>query len=474
MKDDNKDYSPILDSEFNEQEPKPQEISDEKDKIYIPPDINMINNKKEELDDKDKKKDEIKLEINDSGNKNSLFELNKYNKSLINDIDFLLDDLIYLGPDKEKYKKLFHELRKRRENDEKITEEEYLLFDIMHQQFENPKKFNFDKIFNIDEKSDLGNINGEENGVNYFKVYSNLIKINKDITLEKKKEEKIIYNNYNNNKSNSNEKGEHKSSHCCIYCFASCLGFLDFFFNDCIEDHCECCISDKYEFLNLHRSFIFYIIQYLIYGIIPKFVDFESLFIISIVLVNVNGLNGLIIFYKLNYRKFSEKFLENTYMRFIDFISISLLKGSIYFFFYYMIKDGLENKNANEIFIVSFCFKIIFLILCSFHYKAARGRLNFIFIIIFGIIGILISSLILFFWFSLTEFIIELIICSIQVILFNLGIILSAEKELLAPLVIWNTLSIEIYKLSIFLYPVYIYIYWLFFIYTCGYFCCRY
>ena len=473
MKDDNKEYTLNLDSELNELESKPQETSDEKDKIYIPPDINLKNNKEKELDNKDIKKDENKSEINDSEKKKSVFDSLK---NLINDVDFMLDDLIHIGPDKEKYKKLFAELRKRRENDEKITEEEFLLFDIMHQQFSNPQKFSFDKIFNIDldEKNMTNNIlNIEKKGTDFFKVYANLIKINKEITLKKAKEENIIINNNNynnnNNKSNTNEKKEHKSLQCCI-CFASCLGFLDFFFNDYFEDHCACCISDKYESLNLHKSFIFYIFQYLIYVIIFKFSDFEYLNVWSIVGAIVPGLYGLYIFYKLNYKKFRQNYIS--YSRFYDFLSISIFKGSVYYLFYRLIKEELLNKNVNEIFIVSFCFKIIFLIFCFFYFMKAKG-INFCIIITFGIIGVLISSLVLLFWFSKTEFIIELIICSIQIILFNIGIIISAGKELLIPFVIWNTLTIEIYKLSIILFPVYKFWYYLFFIYTCGYYCCR-
>ena len=74
MKDDNKEYTLNLDSELNELESKPQETSDEKDKIYIPPDINLKNNKEKELDNKDIKKDENKSEINDSEKKKSVFD----------------------------------------------------------------------------------------------------------------------------------------------------------------------------------------------------------------------------------------------------------------------------------------------------------------------------------------------------------------------------------------------------------------
>ena len=59
MKDDNKEFTPILDSELNELESKPQETSDDKDKIYIPPDINLTNNNEKELDDKDIKRMKI-------------------------------------------------------------------------------------------------------------------------------------------------------------------------------------------------------------------------------------------------------------------------------------------------------------------------------------------------------------------------------------------------------------------------------
>jgi hypothetical protein len=56
---------------------------------------------------------------------------------------------------------------------------------------------------------------------------------------------------------------------------------------------------------------------------------------------------------------------------------------------------------------------------------------------------------------------------------FNLGILISVGKALLIPAVMWNTSVIETYKLSIFLFPPYIVIYCLLFIYTCGFLCCR-
>ena len=192
------------------------------------------------------KKDEIKLEANDSEKKKDTLDFLKDFNKLINDVDFILDDLIHIGPDKEKYKKLFAELRKRRENDDKITPEEYLLFDIMHKQFSDPKEFNFDKIFNIeiDEKTDLSNIlNENKNGLDVYKVYANLIKINKEITMGKEGEEKPIIVNNKSNISNKNKKEKYNFFLCCF----NCSGFLQFFCNHFIEDHCGCCVMINLE-----------------------------------------------------------------------------------------------------------------------------------------------------------------------------------------------------------------------------------
>ena len=46
MKEDNKDPSVNLRTDFNEQDPKIKDIPEEQDKIYSPPDINEVKNKK--------------------------------------------------------------------------------------------------------------------------------------------------------------------------------------------------------------------------------------------------------------------------------------------------------------------------------------------------------------------------------------------------------------------------------------------
>jgi hypothetical protein len=427
----------------------------------------LINN-----NEKDKIKDD---EINESSKEKSIFDLNKDIKYLINNIDFILDDFLNLGPDKEKYKKLFTELRKRRKNDETITEEEYLLFDLMIQQFENPQKFNFDKMFKtkIDAKTELNiskNIVNEEKKDKdyYIHVYFILIEINNEITLAKENEENIITVN-NNNKRTKNEMNEKKFNQCCsscLKCFCSYLSCLCYFLTEHWEDHCECCIAGENESINLHKSFIFCIIQYFIYGILLiKYNSYEFNDVLIAPLV-VSCLCGVLNLYSLQRNQFSKG-------AFTYFLCISLFKGMLYYFFYHLIKDLLQNENAYQIFIVNFCFMIVFLIICSFFLFAMKGLINFGFFITFGIAGILISSLILLFWFSVTEFIIELIISSIQMISFNLGILISVGKALLIPAVMWNTSVIETYKLSIFLFPPYIVIYCLLFIYTCGFLCCR-
>ena len=470
MKEDNKDYSSHLDSKINDQKLMPQEASDENDIIYNPPDINLINNKERNVGYIDKK-DEIKLETNDSEKKKGTFDFLKDFNKLINDVDFILDDLIHIGPDKEKYKKLFAELRKRREDEDKITDEEYLLFDIMHKQFSEPKKFNFDKIFNkeIDEKTDLSNIlNENKNGLDIYKVYANLKKINKEITMGKEEEKPIIVNN-KSNISNKNKKERYNFFLCCFYS----LGYLQFFCNDFIEDHCGCCVTDKFKDLNLHTSFIFYIIQYLVYIIVfifDKEKYSETSKILSIIGVVIGSLFGSYFFYKLNYNKFNEEYIKdsNTF-----FMVLSMLKMAIYYLFYLLIKSELRNKNAKEIFYVCFCFKIVILIFCFFHFKKASEKINYFRIFMFEIFCALISSLILLLIYSKTEFIIGLIICSIQIILLNLGIIFSLCQELLMPIIIWNTVCIEVYKLSIFIVPVFGLTYFILWIYTCGFICCR-
>ena len=47
MKEDNKDPSLNLSTDFNEQDPKIKDIPEEKNKIFNPPDMNEVKEKKE-------------------------------------------------------------------------------------------------------------------------------------------------------------------------------------------------------------------------------------------------------------------------------------------------------------------------------------------------------------------------------------------------------------------------------------------
>ena len=78
--------------------------------------------------------------------------------------------------------------------------------------------------------------------------------------------------------------------------------------------------NDKFRNLNLHTSFIFYIIQYLVYIIIfifDKDKYSEASKISSIIGEVIGSLFGSYAFYKLNYKKFNEEYIKETNTTFL-------------------------------------------------------------------------------------------------------------------------------------------------------------
>lgn len=457
MKDDNKDPSANLNSDFNEQDPKIEDIPEEKDIIYSPPDINEVKEKKE---------------------KPFLESLKETKDKMINDIDFMLEDFLSLGEDNEKYKNLFHQLKEQRENPDIISEEEYQLLDIMLIQFNNPGKFTFDKIFMKDKK---GEIEKEENNpmivkgeIHHITVKRISIDELKDIYLkqqkEKEQEENLII------KGNDNINGAQLKKLKCVRC-RRCLNVCcDYLGECCCLNQCfEKADTERYEDLNLQISFLIYFVQYLIYLIILLTGNIKELPSFYIMYMIIIALSSTYIFYKLNFKKFDERFVNNTGIIVFFFIVISNFKGIIFFLIYLIIKEGFNNKNAFGIFIAFFCFKMVFLLINSFYFMVREGLVNYCIIFSNGIIPSLIVSLITFFCLSLLEFKILIIMCIVQILLFILGIFLSSKNELLGDLKLWNTLIVDVYKLSVFLFPMFGIIGFCLIIWTFGaiIYCCR-
>ena len=459
MKKDNNDPSVNLNTDFNEQDPKIKDIPEEKDKIYSPPDINEVKEKKE---------------------KPFLETLKETKDQMIKDIDFILEDFLSLGEDNEKYKNLFNKLKEQRKNPDIISEEEYQLLDIMLIQFEHPGQFTFDKIFMKDKKDEVNNLNiglGEnleedkkENNPMTLKCEMHHITVKqisidelKDIYLKQKKQQEqeenlIIKNNdkiaeFNNRNNNNEPQFEKIKCLLCKRCLSSCCDYL-----------CGCCCLDKcfekadterYEDLNLQISFLIYFVQYLLYLIILLNGNSKRLPSLYIQFMIIIALFSTYIFYKLNFKKYDERFLANTCLISFYFIVISIFKGLIYFLMNLIIKEGFNNENAFGILIAFFCFKMAFLLINSFYFMVRDGLVNYCIIFSNGIIPALIVSLITFFCLSLLEFEILIIMCVVQIILFILGIFLSSSTESLQDLKLWNTLIVDIYKLSVFLFPMF-------------------
>ena len=450
MKEDNnsnKDYSIVLNSDNNgnEKNVKTSENLDENNKIYIPPEINPITENKEE--------NKLGLYLN-------IILCKK--KRLINEIDYILDNIDINEEDKKKYKKSFDCLKKDRKNEKEITEDEFDLLSILIHQLKNPNEINYDKIFN-EEKNEINNLclnknkylddKEEETYVNkLYLLLKKKEKKNNDLiikSLEKDKAENQMIN-VNKNIVNSDNLVQNKQSSNKNSCFKKFILYLRSLFNICFEED----ISSYFNGYNLHISFIYYIIQYVLLTL--SYYNTETKYEFNLVAIYATILSGVIsviIFYKMFFKKYStnKKCLMIIYIYFI-----LLFKIYIYFYLFLILNEGFHIENANKILSVSCSYKVIFYLYCWFYFFYRDGAINYQKVINFGITELLIVCLISLYWFPLTLIEIELILCSIEFIRFHIGIyIVKRNQSLINNSKLWNTLNFEVFSMAVYFFPIY-------------------
>ena len=112
-----------------------------------------------------------------------------------------------------------------------------------------------------------------------------------------------------------------------------------------------------------------------------------------------------------------------------SYVFFFTLKIIIYHILFLIIKYKFQNEKPNNILISFFSFKIIFLLYCTFYFFTRDGLINYAILTIFGIAILLATGLISPLWFSLKDVGIELILCSVRMICFHMGINITRCKK---------------------------------------------
>lgn len=459
MKEDEKEnLNSGLTIDINQQDNQTNETPDDRNKTYNPPDINNIKEDKEETKEEENNKDfmeGIKIFLNDTST-----------------VRYFLDQLKTVKEeDKEKIMNLLAELKEKRENKDEVSELERILamnimFNYREQLINDYKaKLNENNLNNgsnadTDDNKILDEIKKDkEGGINDNKIFV-LLKYKKISSYNNGKFGKGIEDyitNYNNAQNIPDENiifhpeiiQNEKSSHCPE------VNWYDIFnaiFNCCFK------LGDRndYESLNLHISFIYYFFQNLVFIILFYSQNGEAKEIALPAIYMIIFVSGfcIYIFYKLTkYKQYDDSCISNTCVIIIFIYIVLIFKLDIYYLYYLALKEMLQNKEMNKLFFVSLIVKNVFLSYCSLYFFICDGLVNYTTLTLFGFVFLLVAGLISLFWFSLKDVGIELILGFIEIIAFHLGIYIARCKELLCNKKAWNTLVIEVFELSLILYP---------------------
>jgi hypothetical protein len=487
MSEDKKDYSNNLNLDFNKQENQISETADDKEKIYNPPDIIKIKEEKENfenienIDVKEKDKiyfppdiDKVKKNIENIDENLKDEEFMTTLKRLLTftmTIEYFIDQTEKVIKDKEKIMNSFAELKKRRLNENIVTKEEILLLEYLFYHYKEQflmrvyQKINEDFEMNKispDYKKSLEEEIKEKEKENpcCVVVMVKLLqteKYNPNRNKDKLGKENLDFlknfnfNNSNNNIIFPNELIQDKKSRSNEYNFFYCLG-------DCFSAIYNFCfkIGDRNDFkgLNLHKFFFYYIIENLLFlSMFLNDLEFKEEQIPAIYMLIIILSFTIYIFYKLFLKKYHEEFTSRTCCIIFYMFMIIAFKVYIYALTYFIIKYEIKHKTLYKVFMACFSIKILFLLYCYIYFFISDGLVKYANLTIFGFVILLLAGLISFFWFSLRDVIIELIICSVQMILLHIGINVARCKESLRKTVIWNTLNIEVFEWTIILYP---------------------
>ena len=212
-----------------------------------------------------------------------------------------------------------------------------------------------------------------------------------------------------------------------------------------------------YEGLKLHTSFIYYIIQNFVFlisftgKINTQFLDKS---IAPIYLIVYLVLCAVYIFWKLFYKKYDENFTEKKGWIYFHLFNLFIFKAFMYYFLYLILLYTIQAESPVKIFIWFFTIKNTFLIYCAVYLFARNGLISYATLTIFGIVILIISTLFSMITLNLKDVLIQFIMGVVGMLFFHLGIILARYKEaLFENKNSWNTLSIEVFELTLILFP---------------------
>ena len=273
--------------------------------------------------------------------------------------------------------------------------------------------------------------------------FKKILNISDNISEEKMKEMNNFINNYYANKKNINDNNNINSSKVS----------LETIYNVCFKKN----ENSYYEGLKLENSLIFYIIQNFLF-----LVSFKSIskpketddFTGGIFAVVFFALCAVYIFWKLFYRKYDESFTESNRWIIFHLFNLFLLKQMLFLYLFIVLVNVIQDEYPNKIFYWYISIINIFLLYCAIYFYVRDGLISYATLTLFGIAILTLSILFSMIGLFLKDVLILLIMCVVAMIFFHLGINLARCKDaLLKNKKLWNTLSIEVFQLTIILFP---------------------
>ena len=456
-----------------------EENLDEKDeKIKTNNLEKLIEIKQKSSDKKDEKKEENDFEF---------IAYQFFNNTGL--IEYFVDSVRVLRKGKTTIMNLFTELRKKRiieirvSKHEKILLEkililfkEQLLKDYKKMKEKDGKEVNIEHLFNNENSDETKTDNNEEvlddntdkdvmeilANVKIESVYNDtafdtmqdiladdkfkkILNISDNISEEKMKEMNNFINNFSINKKDINNNNNNNIN--------SSKDSLETIYNVCFKKD----ENSYYEGLKLQNSFIFYIIQNFLF--LASFISISKPketddYISGISAVVILALCAVYIFWKLFYRKYDESFTEKNCWIIFHLFNLFLLKSMLYLYLFIILVNVIQDEYPNKIFYGYFSIENVFLLYCAIYFCVRDGLISYATLTLFGIAILTLSILFSMIGLFLKDVLILLIMCVVAMIFFHLGInIARCKGALLKNKKLWNTLSIEVFQLTIILFP---------------------
>ena len=208
----------------------------------------------------------------------------------------------------------------------------------------------------------------------------------------------------------------------------------------------------------MHNGFIFYIIQNFCF--LVSFIGStksQNMFeesIGPIYLMIFVILCAVYIFWRLFAKNYDEKFTEKKCLIYFHLFNLFIFKALMYHILFLILVNTIKDESPGKIFMWFLATKNVFLVYCTVYLFARNGLISYATLTIFGIVILIISTLFSMITLYLKDVLIQFIMGVVGMIFFHLGINIARCKEaLLKNKKAWNTLSIEVFELSLILFP---------------------